>query len=73
MKLFDKSTEVESINVVYKNGKQYSIWLPKNVDIAIKILVEDEEEDIAFESDKLGCMVDIHCTAEWDNVNIVEE
>ena len=44
MKLCDRSTEIESIDIQYKNGKRYSIWLPQEVNIALKLLVEEDEE-----------------------------
>ena len=72
MKLFDRSTEIESIEVLYKNGKHYSIWLPKEVNIALKLLVE-EDEDGDYTEDELNCTFDIHGTALWDNINTVEE
>lgn len=72
MKLFDRSKEIESIEVLYKNGKRYSIWLPKEVNIALKLLVE-EDEDGDYTEDELNCTFDIHGTALWDNINTVEE
>ena len=44
MKLFDRSTEIESIDIQYKNGKRNSIWLPQEVNIALKLLVEEDED-----------------------------
>ena len=58
MKLFDRSKEIESIEVLYKNGKRYSIWLPKEVNIALKLLVE-EDEDGDYTEDELNCTFDI--------------
>ena len=72
MKLFDRSTEIESIDIVYKNGKRYSIWLPKEVNFALKLLVEEDEEEETYSEDDLNCTIDIHCTAKWDNINIIE-
>jgi len=72
MKLFDRSKEIESIEVLYKNGKRYSIWLPKEVNIALKLLVE-EDEDGDYTEDELNCTFDIHGTAIWDNINTIEE
>lgn len=72
MKLFDRSTEIESIDIHYKNGKRYSIWLPQEVNIALKLLVE-EDEDGEYTEDELTCTFDIHGNAKWDNVNTIEE
>ena len=72
MKLFDRTTEIESIDIRYKNGKCYSLWLPKEVNIALKLLVE-EDEDGDYTEDELNCTFDIHGTALWDNINTVEE
>lgn len=72
MKLFDRSKEIESIEILYKNGKHYSIWLPKEVNVALKLLVE-EDEDGNYTEDELNCTFDIHGTALWDNINTVEE
>ncbi len=72
MKLFDRSTEIESIEILYKNGKHYSIWLPKEVNVALKLLVEEDEEG-DYTEDELNCTFDIHGTALWDNINTVEE
>lgn len=74
MKLFDRSTEIESIDVHYKNGKRYSIWLPKEVNIALKLVVEeDEDEEIEEHSENgLLCTFDIHGNALWDNINTIE-
>lgn len=71
MKLFDRTTEIESIDIRYKNGKCYSLWLPKEVNIALKLLVE-EDEDGDYTEDGLTCTFDIHGTALWDNINTVE-
>ena len=74
MKLFDKSTEIESIDILYKNGKRYSIWLPKEVNIALKLHVtEDEDEEEAYNENDMTCLFDIHGQAKWDNVNMIEE
>lgn len=72
MKLFDRSTEVESIEINYVNGRRYSIWLPKEVHTAIKLIIS-EDEDGDYTEDDLSCTVDIHCTAKWDNINMIEE
>lgn len=72
MKLFDRSTEIESIDILYKNGKRYSIWLPKEVNIALKLLVE-EDEDGEYTEDELTCSFNIQGNAMWDNVNTIEE
>lgn len=72
MKLFDRSTEIESIDIKYKNGKRYSIWLPKEVHIALKLLVEEDEEG-EYIGDEFTCTFDIHGNAKWDNVNTIEE
>ena len=72
MKLFDRSTEIESIDIQYKNGKRYSIWLPQEVNIALKLLVEEDEEG-EYTEDELTCTFDIHGNAKWDNVNTIEE
>ena len=71
MKLFDRSTEIESIDIQYKNGKRYSIWLPQEVNIALKLLVEDDEEG-EYTEDELTCTFDIHGNAIWDNINTIE-
>jgi len=79
MKLFDRSTEIESIDILYKNGKRYSIWVPKEVNIALKLLVEEDEEEeedeevFDREDESLICTFDIHGTALWDNINTIEE
>ena len=74
MKLFDRSTEVESIDIVYKNGKRYSIWLPKAVNLALKLVVEEEDEEIeTHEEGGLLCAFDIQGQALWDNINTIEE
>ena len=73
MKLFDKSKEIETIDIIYKNGRRYSIWLPKEVDIALKLLVEeDEDEEMVYNENNLICTFDIHGQAKWDNVNVIE-
>lgn len=77
MKLFDRSTEIESIDILYKNGKRYSIWIPKEVNIALKLLVEEDEEETEDETfvqkdESLICTFDIHGTALWDNINTIE-
>ena len=71
MKLFDKSTEVESINITYKNGQSYAIWLPKEVDVALKLLV-DEDEEGDYDPNNLDCELTIRGIAKWDNINIAE-
>jgi len=71
MKLFDNNREVESIEIKYKNGKSYAIWLPKEVEVALKLLV-DEDEDGNYTEDDLSCEFNIHCNAKWDNVNMIE-
>ena len=48
MKLFDRSTEIESIDIQYKNGKRYSIWLPQEVNIALKLLYSYSKAHIAL-------------------------
>jgi len=73
MKLFDKSKEIETIDIIYKNGKRYSIWLPKEVDIALKLLVEEDDDETIYNEDNLTCTFDIHGQAKWDNVNMIEE
>ena len=71
MKIFDKTTEIESIEVIYRNGKHYSIWKPREVDIALKLhLSEDEDGD--YTEDDLNCTFDLHGVAKWDNINTVE-
>ena len=72
MKLFDRSTEIESITILYKNGKRYSIWLPKEVNIALKLRV-DEDEEGDYTEDELNCSFNIYGTALWDNINTVED
>jgi hypothetical protein len=73
MKLFDRSTEVESIDIKYKNGKRYSIWIPKEVNIALKLVVDEDEEVEEHDEDGLLCAFDIHGQALWDNINTIEE
>lgn len=71
MKLFDRSTEIESIDIQYKNGKRYSIWLPKEVNLALKLLVEEDEEG-EYTDEDLTCTFDIHGSAKWNNINTTE-
>ncbi len=71
MKLFDRSTEIESIDILYKNGRRYTIWLPKEVNIALKLMME-EDEDGDYTEDELKCTFDIRGNALWDNVNRAE-
>ena len=71
MKLFDRSTEIESIDILYKNGRRYTIWLPKEVNIALKLVME-EDEDGDYTEDELKCTFDIQGNALWDNVNTAD-
>ena len=71
MKLFDRSKEIETIEIVYKNGKRYSFWLPKQVDIALKLQI-DEDEDGDYTEEDLNCTFEIHGVAKWDNINTIE-
>lgn len=73
MKLFDRSTEVESIDIKYKNGKRYSIWVPKEVNMALKLVVDEDEEVEEYDEGGLLCAFDIHGQALWDNINTIEE
>ena len=73
MKLFDRSTEIESIDIKYKNGKRYSIWVPKEVNMALKLVVDEDEEVEERDEGGLLCAFDIHGQALWDNINTIEE
>lgn len=73
MKLFDRSTEIESIDIKYKNGKRYSIWVPKEVNMALKLVVDEDEEVEEHDEGGLLCAFDIHGQALWDNINTIEE
>lgn len=72
MKLFDRSTEVESIEINYMNGKRYSIWLPKEVHLSLKLEMDEDENGNHTQND-LNCEVNIHCSALWDNINTIED
>ena len=76
MKLFDKNAEIESIEIKYTNGKSYYIGAPKNINLILKLIVDEEEGEDAeelYSSKKLQCEVNLFCTALWDNVNLLEE
>ena len=69
--LIPSNLNLSYIDIQYKNGKRYSIWLPQEVNIALKLLVEEDEEG-EYTEDELTCTFDIHGNAIWDNINTIE-
>ena len=67
MKIIQNNKEIESIEIIGKDGEALSIWIPENVEVAFEGIVLEEDEN------QIDCEVSIHCKAKIENINIIQE
>jgi len=67
MKLIETNKEIESIEILGKDGETLSIWIPNDVEVMFSGIELDEETKGA------SCEVSIHCKAKIENINVIQE
>ena len=67
MKVIQTNKEVESIEIVGKDGENLSIWLPTDLEVAFEGIELNEDNN------NITCEISIHCKALVENVNVIQE
>lgn len=67
MKIIQSNKDVQSVEIVGTDGETLSIWLPTGLEVAFEGITLDDENGSA------ACDISIHCQAQIENINIIQE